>query len=140
PPTALRAALLDATGARDANDALHRFYSDAWPRSRIAALAPLVEAAAAEGDAAAVKILRHAAQELALLAAAVRSQLWDPGDPVELVYIGGAFRSRPLLEQFRMLAELEQGNRCGPPKRGPAEGALLEAYRAAGMLLPPTLD
>ena len=131
PPTALRQALLHATASRDANHALHRFYADDWPRARIAALAPLVEAAAAEGDAVALKILRNAAQELALLAAAVRSQLWNPGELVEVAHIGGAFRSPPLLERFRMLVELERGNHCGPPIRGPAEGALLEAYRAA---------
>jgi hypothetical protein len=30
-----------------------------------------------------------------------------------------------------MLVELEAGNRCAAPLRGPAEGALLEAIRAA---------
>jgi len=29
--------------------------------------------------------------------------------------------------------EMEEGNRCRPPRYGPAEGALLEAYRAAGL-------
>ena len=38
-----------------------------------------------------------------------------------------------LLERFRTLIELEPGNRCGPPRYGPAEGALLEAYRAVGL-------
>ncbi len=139
-PTALRAALLSATGARDANDALHRFYSDEWPRSRVAALAPLVETAAIEGDAVALKILRNAAQELAMLAAAVRSQLWQPGESVEVAYIGGVFRNRPLLEQFSALVEIEPGSRCGPPKRDPAHGALLEAYRAAGLVSLTTVD
>ena len=133
PPTSLRQALLDATGSRNANEVLHLFYTPEWPRSRVAALAPLADAAAAEGDAVAIGILNRAAVELALLVAAVRSQLWKPGDAVDVAYIGGVFQSRTVLERFRMLVELEPGNRCGPPRHGPAEGALLEAYRAVGL-------
>ena len=55
------------------------------------------------------------------------------GDSVPVAYIGGAFRSEMLLERFRSLVELEAGSRCGSPVYGPAEGALLEAYRAAGL-------
>ena len=133
PPTSLRQALLDATGSRTANKLLHLFYTSEWPRSRVAALAPLADAAAAQGDAVAMVILNRAAVELAMLVAAVRSQLWKPGDAVQVAYIGGVFQSRTLLERFRMLIELEPGNRCGPPRYGPAEGALLEAYRAVGL-------
>jgi N-acetylglucosamine kinase len=133
PPTSLRQALLDATGRRNANEVLHLFYTSEWPRSRVAALAPLADAAAAEGDAVAMVILNGAAMQLAMLVAAIRSQLWKPGDAVEVAYIGGVFQSRAVPEHFRMLVELEPGNRCGPPRHGPAEGALLEAYRAAGL-------
>jgi hypothetical protein len=35
------------------------------------------------------------------------------------------------MERYRMLVELDAGNRCAAPLRGPAEGALLEAIRAA---------
>jgi N-acetylglucosamine kinase len=133
PPTSLRQALLDATGSRDANQALHAFYTSEWPRSRVALLASLADAAAADGDAVAMVILKSAAMELAMLVAAVRSQLWKPGDAVDVAYIGGVFQSRVVLEHFRILVELEPGNRCGPPRHGPAEGALLEAYRAVGL-------
>ena len=133
PPTGLRQALLDATGSRNANQVLHLFYTSEWPRSRVAALAPLVDAAAAEGDAVAMVILNRAAVELAMLVAAIRSQLWKPGDPVDVAYIGGVFHSRTVLERLRTLVELEPGNRCRPPRHGPAEGALLEAYRAVGL-------
>jgi hypothetical protein len=47
--------------------------------------------------------------------------------------IGGVFNSERLRERFRMLVELEEGSRCGPPRHGPAEGALLEAWRAEGL-------
>jgi N-acetylglucosamine kinase len=133
PPTSLRQALLDATGRRNANEVLHLFYTSEWARSRVAALASLADAAAAEGDAVAMVILNRAAIELAMLVAAIRSQLWKPGDAVDVAYIGGVFQSGMVLEHFRTLVELEPGDRCVAPRHGPAEGALLEAYRAVGL-------
>ena len=47
PRTALRGALLEAASADDANELMHRFYTPEWPRERVAALAPLVDRAAA---------------------------------------------------------------------------------------------
>jgi N-acetylglucosamine kinase-like BadF-type ATPase len=133
PATALRRMLLDATGARDANEVLHLFYAPEWPRSRVARLAAAVDQAAAAGDAIASGILNQAAAQLAMLSAAVRTQLWTAGEAVDLAYVGGVFASRPLLERFRSLVELESGVRCGAPRYGPAEGALLEAYREGGL-------
>jgi len=133
PPTALRHVLLEVTESRDANHVLHRFYTEEWPRARVAGLAALVDGAAQEGDAVAIEILNGAAIELAMLAASVRGQLWTPGSAVEVAYIGGVFQSRLLLERFRLLVEREEGNHVGPPQQGPAAGALLEAYRAAGL-------
>jgi N-acetylglucosamine kinase len=133
PPTSLRHALLDATGSQTANQVLHLFYTAEWPRSRVAALAPLADAAAAGGDAVAMVILNRAAVELAMLVAVIRPQLWKPGDALDVAHIGGVFQSATVLERFRTLVELEPGNRCGPPRHGPAEGALLEAYRAVGL-------
>jgi N-acetylglucosamine kinase-like BadF-type ATPase len=132
PPTSLRRVLLEAVACPDANSALHCFYADGWPRDRVASLAPLVDAAATQGDAAAIEIVRRSAQELATLAAAVRGQLWELGGHVEIAYSGGVFQSKALAERFRLLVESETGNRCGPPLRTPAEGALLEARRAGG--------
>jgi N-acetylglucosamine kinase-like BadF-type ATPase len=137
PPTALVHAMLDATGSADANGALHRFYTPDWPRSRVATLAPLVDAAAMEGDEVACDILHNAAQQLAVLTSSVRSQLWRAGEPARVSWIGGVFRSRMLLERYRSLVELEDGNLTAPPRHDPATGALIEAYRAAGLSLSP---
>jgi N-acetylglucosamine kinase-like BadF-type ATPase len=133
--TALRAVILDATRSGNANEAVHRMYTADWPRDRAARLAPLVDAAAATGDAVAMEILANAAAQLALLAASVRMQLWKAADALEIAYIGGVFQSRVVIERFRMLVELEDGIRCVAPQRGPAEGALLEAWRSAGLRL-----
>jgi N-acetylglucosamine kinase-like BadF-type ATPase len=133
PPTALARVLLDATGAADVNQAMHRFYTPDWPRSRVAALAPLVDETAMAGDTLACDILQNAAQQLAVLTSAVRGQLWTAGEPTRVAWSGGVFRSRILLERYRCLVDLEDGNRTGPPEYNPAAGALIEAYRAAGL-------
>jgi N-acetylglucosamine kinase-like BadF-type ATPase len=133
PETALRRVLLEATGAADANDLLHRFYTQEWPRQRVAKLAPLVDGAAREGDAAALGVLDDAARQLAALAVSVRQRLWTPGEEANVAWIGGVFKGEILRERFRALVEAEQGSRCGPPVYGPAAGALLEAYGAAGL-------
>ncbi len=131
--TSLRQKLLEATGSQTANEMLHRFYTEEWPRSRVARLARLVDTAATQGDGLAIGILDSAAQELAVLTGAVRSHLWKPGQAIDVAFIGGVFESRWLLERYRMLVELEEGTHCVLPKHGPAEGALLEAYRGVGL-------
>jgi N-acetylglucosamine kinase-like BadF-type ATPase len=128
-PTSLRQILLDQTGASDVNDLLHRFYTEEFPRPRIAAFAELVDEAAENGDAIAREILNEAARELSAIASAVRCQLFEHGEPVRVAYIGGVFRSRIVRETFIALV----GDKVGPPLHGPAAGALLEAYRAAGV-------
>ncbi len=133
PRTALTPALLESTSSRDANHLLHAFYTPEWPRARVAALARTVDAIAQEGDPVAVEILRGAAQDLALLAGSVRRQLWADSDPVRVTWTGGVFQSALLLERFRMLVELGEQASCVPPLHGPAEGALMVAYRAAGL-------
>ena len=137
PPTALRQLLLGASGSTDANDLMHRFYTSEYPRERVAALAPLVDQAAAEGDRVAQEILKGAAQSLAAIAGIVRGHLYEQREAAVVSYTGGVFRSRVVLERFRMLVELEDGNRVEAPRYGsvygPAAGALIEAYRAAGV-------
>ena len=131
--TALRDILLEASGARDANDLLHRFYTQEYPRDRVAAMAALVDQAARNGDPVAMEILGSAAQSLATITSAVRRQLFGAGESVDIRYAGGVFSSAHLLARFQMLVELEDGNRVLDPVSGAAEGALWEAYRIAGL-------
>ncbi len=134
PATALRAALLDATGASDANQLMHRFYTVDWPRSRVATLSKVVDKVANDGDEPARRILDGAAQSLASLACAVRDRLFESTAPARVSYIGGVFRCAPLLDRFRStLAAAYPHDRFGPPELGPAAGALLEAYRLSGL-------
>jgi N-acetylglucosamine kinase-like BadF-type ATPase len=133
PSTSLHRELLAAAGAGSANELLHRFYTADFPRSRVASFASLVDEAATAGDPVAREILENAAHELATLISAVREQLFHPEEAVRVSYIGGAFRSRILLDSFRALVEAGCAARCLPPVYGPAAGALIDAYRAANL-------
>jgi N-acetylglucosamine kinase-like BadF-type ATPase len=125
--------LLEATGASDMNHLLHRFYTPEFPRPRIASYAKLVDTEARQGDAIARDILHGSAQALATLVAAVRRQLFHRGELARISYIGGAFQSDILREHFGMVVQLESDAPVHPPAFGPAAGALLEAYRLAGL-------
>ncbi len=135
--TALTPALLEVTGASDPNQMLHSFYGLDWPRARVADLARTVNRIAEEGDPIALRLLHQAAQELALLAGSVRRQLWNESDAgpnrVLISWTGGVFESSALRERFQMLIALEKDALCEPPRHGPAEGALLLAWQAAGL-------
>ncbi len=133
PKTALRDALVSSAGATSANDLLHRFYTEEYPRERVAAFSKLVDRIARDGDAVAREILMAAAQQLATLAGAARAQIFDEKAPCRISFLGGVFRSELLLGRFRMLMELNEGNAVAEPVYGPAAGALLEAYRVAGL-------
>lgn len=148
PRTTLTPALLEATTTSDANQTLHTFYTDAWPRSRVAALAPLVDHMAEAGDPVALDIMNRAALQLAMLAGTVRRQLWSdahaaPGPLAgkmaagSVAWTGGVFNSRLVLERFRMLVELEGSMACAAPLHGPARGALLLAGKLAGLTFQP---
>jgi N-acetylglucosamine kinase-like BadF-type ATPase len=126
-PSSLGEALLAATHSANANELLHRCYSDDYPRERVAKLAPLVDQGARAGDPIACSILDGAAQALAMLARAVRHQLFGEEEPVNVHHIGGTFLSEPLLHRFRMLTELDGVTQVLRPLHNPAYGALLEA-------------
>jgi glucosamine kinase len=147
PRTALTPALLEASGTSDANETLHLFYTPDWPRSRVAALAPVVDQIAEAGDPVALDIMNRAALQLAMLAGTVRRQLWSNGAAAQsagpqvaapqVAWIGGVFGSDILLQRFRMLVELEGSVSAAPPRHGPAVGALLLAAKLAGITFHP---
>jgi N-acetylglucosamine kinase-like BadF-type ATPase len=132
PATVLRDRILKFSAAKDINEALHLWYTDAFPRSRVATFSQQVDQAAGEGDRVARHILSSAAGELAALVERVRRRIFRPREEVLVSYIGGAFRSRILLERFRKLVRAQGTNRVLAPALGPAAGALLAAYRATG--------
>ncbi|MDR3719466.1 MAG: BadF/BadG/BcrA/BcrD ATPase family protein [Bryobacteraceae bacterium] len=135
PPTLLRDALVKATDAKDANDLMHRFYGGKLTRPQMAALSRLVDKAALAGDVVADGILTEAAQQLAGLTLAVRKKTFAEKECAPVAYIGGVFHSARLLQRFRTQLERDGLATVAAPKYGPAAGALLEAYRMAGLSL-----
>lgn len=131
--TSLHQLLLNETGASDADDLVHRFYTTEFPRPAIAALSKLVHQAAEHGDTVAMDILFQSAKHQALFVAAVRNQLFTESDKIVVATIGGVWNSHFLRERFRSLVELEDGNQVITPRYSPATGALIEAFRAAGL-------
>lgn len=132
PRTPLTPAFLEACGAADANEMLHLFYTPEWPRARVATLAKTVNRIAEEGDPIAAGVMNNAAQQLAMTAGAVRGQLFAEGDAVIVSGVGGVFESSLVAARFETLVCMEDGVVCSPPRHGPAQGALLLAYGAAG--------
>lgn len=133
--TVLYSMLLEATGTASANEALHILYTPEWPRSRVARFAVEVSRAAQSGDEIAGVILGWAGYQLATLVAHVREALWGPGkdDSVPASYIGGVFRSAPVLARYTETLREGWNVHVRPPVFGADAGALIEAYRLAGI-------
>jgi len=132
PPTSLHRSLLEATSAPDINDLMHQFYSPKFTRPEIAAMSEMVSRAAANGDAVAGQILQSAARDLCVYVEGVHGNLFRAGQKTVIAYIGGVFKSRPLLTEFRNLVLDGLGCVVEAPRLSPAAGALLEALRADG--------
>jgi len=95
PATGLSDSVLADLGAASVSDLVPLVYpAPGMPRHRIAALAPLVERAAARGDAVACDLLDQAARELALAGRAVAERLRLEA-PFPVVLAGGTFRACP---------------------------------------------
>jgi N-acetylglucosamine kinase-like BadF-type ATPase len=131
--TRLHQMLLEATGATSANGVLHLFYTPEWPRSRVARLASEVNREAESGDPTASGILREAGEQLAEFVAAIRDALWQAGNVVPVSYIGGVFGSPAVLARFIGSLESSGRVRVQAPIWGAEAGALIEAYRLAGI-------
>jgi N-acetylglucosamine kinase-like BadF-type ATPase len=140
PGTVLRDSLLAATQSKTVNDALHAFYSPAFPRDRIASLAPLVDQAAEDGDTIACQIVDRCAEFLAEYAGGVYRTLFTGGEQAAICPVGGVFRSASLKSAFARHIYDVTGQRMSTPRFSPAVGALLQALRMNGRQELPTGD
>ncbi len=131
-PTQLRERIVAFSGAKDLNEALHKWYTVEFPRDRVASFSRQVDEAARTGDRVAREILRAAASESAQLVARVRRRIFRPRERVLVSYIGGLFKSKIVRDRFRQLVQQQGENHVAPPVHGPAAGALLAAYRNDG--------
>ncbi|MEV6412555.1 BadF/BadG/BcrA/BcrD ATPase family protein [Kribbella sp. NPDC051718] len=108
---------------------LNRWQGD---RARIASLAPVVSAAATDGDGACASILSEAGQALAGLVLSTAAQLEFPaGEVVPVSWSGGVFASEQVRAAFKnQLADAPVELR--DPIASPVLGAALYAARLAG--------
>jgi N-acetylglucosamine kinase-like BadF-type ATPase len=129
PPTVLTGRLPAAVGADSMENMASRLYLDEWDVPAIASLAPVVTQAAAEGDAAAVGVVRWAGEELALAARAVIARLGMREESFEVILIGSVLKAGGLIVDIlrESLAEIAPKANVIYPRHDPAVGAALMA-------------
>jgi N-acetylglucosamine kinase-like BadF-type ATPase len=126
PRTALTPLLLKHFGVDQAQGLIYEVYHSNLKPSAIGALATCVQAAFAEGDPAAIGILRSAADELESSALSVARRLDLMGQPFSFILAGGIFRAVPWLQQelVRRLPVAAPNSIAILLDREPAEGAV----------------
>ena len=131
PPTLLHKVLLEVSSAATANGLMHRMYNK-FDRTQIASYAPLVTTAAEQGDQVALEVLKTAAGHLTGYVTGVYDQLFKKSETVQIVAVGGVFKSHLLMQQ--LMQNIYSALLCptGNPQLSPAAGALLEALRQDG--------
>jgi len=133
PETALTAQILANFNVADVSRLPRIVYDREMPRMSVAALGPIVQSVAAEGDAVASRILERAADELVLGARSVTAQLEMRGDRFTFHLAGGVFRVVPWLthELPRRLAEVAPRSQTAVLNAEPALGAVWLALAEA---------
>jgi N-acetylglucosamine kinase-like BadF-type ATPase len=140
-PTRLTTLVLDRYQVGEPLALRTRVYRGESYQQEVASLVPLVAQAAQEGDDAAVKILRRAGEDLAQLALDAARSLQLEGADARVVLSGGVanlgeFLWEPFRQKIRQV--LGRSWQVGPARYNPAIGALLVAYRMAGLTADPT--
>ncbi len=113
PATRLTAEILAHFDVADVSRLPRIVYDRDVPRVNVAALGPIVQKAAEQGDSVARRILERAADELVIAAGSVATRLEMRGEAFTFHLAGGAFQVVPWL-----VAELG-----APARRGGAAGA-----------------
>jgi N-acetylglucosamine kinase-like BadF-type ATPase len=140
PRTSLHERIRDAVGVEADLDLIDVVLTQ-WGRSRgrIAALAPIVVAAADAGDGAAARILERAADHLVDLVEATRRELgFGADEAVPVSYSGGVFNAEAVRTRFaRTLEARSSAYELRTPRFSSHIGAALYAAKLAGRPLGP---
>jgi N-acetylglucosamine kinase-like BadF-type ATPase len=126
PDTALATEILAYFNVADVSRLPRIVYDREMPRMSVAALGPIVQTVAADGDAVALRILERAADELVLGAQSVATRLEMRGDTFTFYLAGGVFRVVPWLadELLRRLVEVAPRSQVQILHEEPAVGAV----------------
>ncbi|HIK28693.1 MAG: ATPase [Oscillatoriaceae bacterium SKW80] len=128
--TILTELILQHLGLKNIEDLVEVIYRRGWGVKEIAGLAPIVDKAAANGDAVANMIINQAVEELVLSTQTVIAALFEPDETFEVVTIGGVWRGC-VRSRFEMaLKSLAPTARVIMPRYEPAYGAALLALRS----------
>jgi N-acetylglucosamine kinase-like BadF-type ATPase len=133
PRTALTPLLLRHFGVSEAQSLIHEVYQGSLRPAAIGALAQCVQKAFGQDDAAAVGILRGAADELEAAGVSVSRRLGMAGEPFVFLLAGGIFRAVPWLrdELLRRLSAAVPSSTARLLDREPASGAVALAIQEA---------
>ena len=133
PATRLTREMLTHFDVGDESQLPRIVYDRDVPRRSVAALGPIAQRVAEEGDAVAMRILERAAEELVLAARSVASRLEMRGDAFTFYLAGGVFRVVPWLadEVPRRLAEVAPRCQVQILQDEPAVGAVWLALAEA---------
>jgi N-acetylglucosamine kinase len=126
PETRLAADILAHFNVDDESRLPRIVYDRELPRVSVAALGPIAQRAAEQGDAVALRILERAADELVLAARSVATRLEMRGDAFTFYLAGGVFRVVPWLadELPRRLVEVAPRAQVQTLDEEPAVGAV----------------
>jgi N-acetylglucosamine kinase-like BadF-type ATPase len=133
PATRLRGDVLAHFGIEDVSRLPRIVYDRDVPRQSVAALGPIIDHAAAQGDAVAARILEEAADELVLAARSVATRLEMRGDAFTFFLAGSVFRVVPWLATHLPKRLTEVAPRCTVQilEEEPAAGAVWLALAEA---------
>jgi N-acetylglucosamine kinase-like BadF-type ATPase len=133
PATELSADILAHLQVDDESRLPRIVYDREVPRVTVAALGPIVQRVAGQGDAVATRILERAADELGLAARSVATRLEMRGDEFTFYLAGGVFRVVPWLadELPRRLVEVAPRSHVQVLHEEPAVGAVWLALAEA---------
>lgn len=112
PATRLSAEMLAHFQVSDVSRLPRIVYDREVPRMSVAAVGPIVQQVAEQGDAVATRILERAAEELVLAARSVASRLEMRGDAFTFYLAGGAFKVVPWLARELPRRLIEVAPRC----------------------------
>lgn len=143
-PSPLSKPVLSYFGVRTAGEVSDGFYRGKIDRAKIAGLAKVANALANEGLDDAYFFVDQAADALAALAALCARRLHGNkrtiGHEVQVAFTGGLMRDERFAKRVaRKLRARQPEARILPGEASPAAGALLLAYRAAGIVPLPSV-
>ncbi|MGQ9626976.1 MAG: N-acetylglucosamine kinase [Anaerolineae bacterium] len=131
PATLLTDKLIAHLALESLEDLVTKVYVEGMSPDQVAALAPLVEEAAQEGDEVARQILRQAGRELAHTALSIMKKLALKGEDAQVATVGGVFTSSLVREAFE--EGLGQKAKVVEPRFSPLVGAISLALKELGV-------